>query len=188
MSKINYRVYPFVLAAGEMVLHRFNGSHVRFLDATAELSVAFDNGSFEPLPVALGVEAEEEFEAVRVLNETANPVAYRLALSRKYVTDNRLEVEGSIAIRGGGSRCDWSSIDVSNVAVLLLAANANRTSGFIKAGTAALWVDDIAGVAAGTLATLEAGETLNIAHTGAVYGIRGAIGALPAGAYEESSS
>jgi len=141
MSRIPYAVYGFQAAAGEVLHYPFDGSHIRFLEADAELEVSVDGGSFEPLPVAVSLQVPEAYSDVRVLNTTGGAVNFRLALSRGVVTDDRLNVTGTIAVSSIASPV---SLALSGTSVatkqivgiasgVIVAANANRKSLTIKA-------------------------------------------------------
>lgn len=182
---MGYRVYPFTVDAGQSVEHVTAGSAYGFLDATAELHVGEGNAAPEPLPATVFIDADEPFQKLRVVNENAFAVDYRLAVNTGGINDNRFGFSGGLPVKAGGATfSDWE-LSVGTSPVLILAANSGRSGAVIRAGASDLYLGPDVGVVARSVPTIPAGGSMSVGHTGSVYGVR-ANGPELCGVYEET--
>lgn len=182
-----YIYQSVTLAAGVGEQVNITGNFIRILAATASPKVGIQDATPQLLPTGIGVPVVGGFTKLRIENPTIGEITVVLAIGDSAITDNRLNVDGSLKVRGGGLTFTDGETIVSNTAVELLAANANRTAAIIRAGAADLWLGPDDTLTVGTVPTLAAGTSMTIAHTGAVYARRAASGTVPAGHYEESA-
>lgn len=183
---------PFIrrtltLAAGVSEPIEITGHYYRVLSATDTVEVGIDQGSTYELEVGIGVPVPGGFKQLRLYNPTAGSITVTVAVGIAAIDDDRQTLTGTVAVKGGGAGFTDTEVTVGVTATLILAANANRTSAIIRAGAAGVFLGG-AGMSAGTagLETIGAGQSLTIAHTGAVYAIRSS-GSSPVAVYEETA-
>lgn len=188
MSLYGSPQYSLAAGSGQDIVKK--GNYVRFFssDGVEDLEIGFDNSTPEPLPVGVGVHVPAGFDRVRVHNPNAAAVVFQIAIADGEISDDRLTLTAGapMPVRGGGGSMTDTETIVSNVAVQLLAADASRTAAVIRAGAADLWLGPDNTVVAGAVATVPAGQSLSVAHTGAVWAIRAGAGTLKAGVYKEA--
>lgn len=184
------RSYTVVLAAGAARTLDVVGDYFLVISSTqTEFNVAFDNGPHIAFQQGFSGKVSndgEPYEAVTIHNPNGSSLTVVLALGFGELWDNKATISGSVAVKAGGDAFTEQAVSVGTSAVELLAANTNRTSAVIRAGSSDLTLGPTSGVTALTPATIPAGASMTIAHTGAVYGIR-AAGTANAGVYEETA-
>ncbi len=182
---MRYQVFSNVLASGATVQWEVTGRYFRLLSATAALKIATDDAEPQVFYPGIGANEPDGFKSLRIVNEKVFAVGFELAAADGPVSDSRFTIDGGLPVKAGGASFSFAEIDVSNVAVELLAADAGRTSCVIQAGQTGLWLGPTKAVQVGAVPTVPAGQSLTIGHRGAVWAIRAAGGAVKAGVYTE---
>lgn len=187
---VPYTEDKIVLSPGERRTRALSGNKFSLYTATGPVELAFgEQTEFFAIKAGRSIPGPDGgFEIVRFYNPGAVDITVEFAVSIADVRPFDVTISGSSAIpvRGGGSVAQPQvEMIVSNVAVLILAANANRTSAIIYAGTDGLFTGPNNAVTAGDVPTVPSGGSMSIGHKGAVFGIRKVAGTIKAAAYEE---
>lgn len=175
--------------------HYFN---IYSQDGADDVLVSFDGAEPFTVEANVGQFIPQGFERIKFFNPNAAEVYVEWAATNGEIKDRRLNLSGSITstisntVSVKSAAADFTDADTADIAdaaaVLILAANANRTGAVIDAGGKDLWIGPDNTVAAGAVPSIRAGTAKTITHKGDVWAIRAAGDSGAARVYEEASA
>lgn len=189
MSKLDFVVSQFTLAAGASQPIHIPGTFFYFTESNGDVDVVVDRaGGGQGFEAGLGwsTPAGQQFDQLLVRNSGAASVTFTIAIGYGDLRDARAQFASSLKVGAGGDTfSDDGAVSIGTVAVTLLAANADRTRAIVRAGAADLWLGPANTVTAAGEPTVKAGAQIEVLHRGIIWGIR-LTPAVNAGALEET--
>jgi len=188
-------IYEITLAAGASETINCQGEFFNVLESDqAAFLIGTDEGRLCRVEQGYKWRAApgEGYNRVYFENLSAvDPLTVSVALGFGDLEDSQTSVAGGVTLTGAveiapaADVCAVSSVNVTDAATQILAADADRTGGVVYAGTEDLWIGPDNTVTAAGPVYIPAGASLSFGHKGAIYGIRAAGLAADAGAYVE---
>jgi len=180
MSVYEYRKITLAAGIGEAL--NISGKFLRLLSTTGVVKIGFNGDEAYELPAAVGVYAPDGFSQIRFVNPGTGSITIELAVGGAEITDDRLNVSGTIGVSSIATPVDLSkaatltpTADITlaaAAATLIKAINLNRREIMITALAANGGAVRIAGatVAANIGLEIAPGQTVTLDTTAAIYG------------------
>lgn len=187
VAKVNFQISDYTIANGASEILAIPGEFFHVLRSTAAFNVYVDDGGkIAGMTEGLGWRVRgEPFAKLRLENVSGASVAIKIAVGFGDFNDARVQFSTALKVGASAAAFTYGGVSVGTAAVQLSAANVDRTRAIVRAGGTDLWLGPDNTVTATGPATVQAGQSLEILHRGAIYAIR-AAGTVAAGFYEET--
>lgn len=168
-----YATRTFTIAAGGSVEVIRQASFVTVLESDAEFKARFDNAPEFDLEQGLTIRAPELFSRMEFRNPGAAPIVVKVGLGKGDVNDARLTISGQVTTQEAApnSLTTGSPLSATNAATTLIAAENLLRREIIIAndGAGKVYIGTASGATAGQGLPLDAGQTMVLANTAAIY-------------------
>lgn len=169
----NYSTGKWSIPANGMVIVHRQAAFLVCLDASDRFQIAFDNSPETDFQKGLTFRPSEMFSAVRLVNPTNAEITVELGFGRGGVDDNRLVLQGDVAVKAVSPDAMTTQAPASIPAgqsIEVAGANSARSEILIKnlSTDQTIWVQGAATVAAQGM-PLDGKEGVVLTVKGAVY-------------------
>ena len=182
MTRPSYAADTWTLQPGEAFdVHRY-ADFLVCLEALAPFEIAFDAGPATGFEKGLTYETNTPFAKVRIINTHTAAQAIRLGFGAGGINDSRLSLTGAVNTRPQGAEIlsTGAPVIAADAATTQLAAEntARREIVMVNDGSGKIYVGGDSGAAAGEGLPVEAGQSITLDTTAAVYARNDTGGAI----------
>ena len=147
-----YAERPVLVPAGGIETVHFVGAHLRLLAATGPVRCVIDGRKAENFGVGIGLPVPQGYERIQFENDAGVDVALIVAFSAAGVTDDRISINGNIALASDTGLAGQDDVTIATGgAAVVAAADAARRSILVSAlaantGSVRVGGDDVSAV------------------------------------------